>query len=61
MDFIHAWFKYFTKIKWAGNDCILVTSRNNHDPKIPILILTKQDLEEMKSIMEGGEKNEKYI
>ena len=34
----------FSKIIWAGEDCILITERENHNPKYPILILTKQDI-----------------
>ena len=34
---------YFTKIEWAGSDCILVTDSNN--PRKPILILDKNDIE----------------
>ena len=37
----------FTKIKWAGQDCILVTTTNNHNPKLPILLLDKYDIEQL--------------
>ncbi len=36
---------YFTKIKWAGTDCILVTD-NQHN-KNPLLILNETDIERL--------------
>ena len=35
---------HFTKIRWAGEDCILVTEIDNHNPRLPILILTNNDI-----------------
>ena len=37
----------FTKIKWAGEDCILITTSENHNARLPILILTKYDIEKI--------------
>ena len=37
----------FTKIRWAGTNCILVTSTDNHNPRLPILILDKDDIEKL--------------
>ena len=37
----------FTKIRWAGTDCILVTSTDNHNPRIPLLILEKTDIDKI--------------
>jgi len=36
---------YFTKIRWAGSDCILITDSNN--PRKPIAILEKRDIQEL--------------
>ena len=36
----------FTKIKWAGEDCILVTETDKHCSR-PILILNKTDIEDL--------------
>lgn len=37
----------FTKIRWAGTPCILITSTDNHNPKLPILILEKSDIDKL--------------
>lgn len=37
----------FTKIKWAGSDCILVTLRDNHNPRLPILLLDTHDINKL--------------
>jgi len=36
----------FTKIRWAGIDCILITIRE--EAKKPILILDKNDIKKLK-------------
>jgi len=36
---------YFTKIKWAGSNCILITDSNN--PRKPIVILEERDIKEL--------------
>ena len=50
---------YFTKIKWAGEDSILITDDVN--PKKPIVILTAYDLRMLNKhfgakLSSGGEK-----
>ena len=37
----------FTKIRWAGQNCILVTSTENHNCRLPILILDNNDIEKI--------------
>ena len=37
----------FTKIKWAGTEYILITTTDNHNPKIPLLLLDKYDIEKL--------------
>jgi hypothetical protein len=37
----------FTKIRWAGEEVLLVTTTESNNPRIPILILTKQDIEKL--------------
>ena len=37
---------FFTKIRWAGEDCILIT--NDINPREPIVILTGYDLRKLK-------------
>lgn len=46
----------FTKIKCFGSDCILVTSRHNHNPKIPLLILEKEDIQKINKCFQIEEK-----
>ena len=41
----------FTKVKWAGSECILVTIRENN--RIPVLILTKEDINNLLNIWKG--------
>jgi hypothetical protein len=38
---------HFTKIKWAGEEAILVTATENHNCRLPILILDKNDIERL--------------
>lgn len=37
---------YFTKIKWAGEECILVTSSEG-EVKKPVIILDRNDLKNL--------------
>ena len=37
----------FTKIKWAGSECILITARHDHNPRLPILILDNNDIDRL--------------
>tara|TARA_Y100000034_G_C6890225_1_gene409401 strand:- start:2219 stop:2377 length:159 start_codon:yes stop_codon:yes gene_type:complete len=37
----------FTKIRWAGSNCILITLTDNHNPRLPILILDAYDIEKL--------------
>ena len=37
----------FTKIRWAGIECILITITGNHNPKLPILILDNKDIDRL--------------
>jgi hypothetical protein len=47
----------FTKIKWAGEDCILITERE-HSQK-PILILAKEKIiREYKQILDNTQDNQ---
>lgn len=46
----------FSKIKWAGMDCILVTNRD--ECRKPLLILDKYDLEKMNKLFLESEESE---
>jgi len=37
----------FTKIKWAGDEHILITTTDNHNCRLPILILDKNDIRKL--------------
>ena len=37
----------FTKIRWAGTEHILITTSDNHNPRLPILILDANDIKKL--------------
>ncbi len=44
----------FTKVKWAGMDCILITIREK--AREPILILDKADIQRLNEAWKNNEK-----
>ena len=47
----------FTKIRWAGSNCILITTIDNHNSRLPILILSEYDIEELNKEWNKNEKD----
>jgi hypothetical protein len=45
----------FTKIRWAGEECILITSTNNHECRVPLLILSRRDIDEILNKINTGD------
>jgi hypothetical protein len=45
----------FTLIRWGGEDCILITTTDYNNTKLPILILTRYDIQRLKDEWEGRE------
>lgn len=37
----------FSRIHWAGEDCILITDRDNNNPRRPLLILNGSDIDRL--------------